>query len=626
MEEHTVVTMAGIGILAILCQWFAWWVKLPAILFLLVAGILAGPVVGWLDPDAVFGHLLFPIIELSVAVILFEGSLSLHFNEIRGLERVVRRLVGVGVLVTWSVIALATHAFLGFSWEISILFGAITVVTGPTVIVPMLRTVRPNAAVASMLRWEGIIIDPVGALLAVLVFEFIVSGSAGHALNHTLWAFAQILTVGSLLGIAGGYALGVMLRRYWMPEYLHNVATLTFVVGIFSFANVIQPESGLLAVTVMGLWLANMKRVPIDSIIDFKESLSVLLISGLFIILAARIDFRQFQLLGWGALGVFLTMQFVARPLKALVATWGSKLSWPERALIGWIAPRGIVAAAMAALFAIRLEAQGFEEAPLLVPLTFLVIIGTVSLQSATARPLAAWLKVAEPEPRGFLIVGANPLARAIAAALNEKGFRTLLADGEWENVRAALMEGHDLYYGNVVSEHADRHLDLVGIGRLLALCPRREVNALAALRYGSEFGANAVFSIQTENDQGKDEQGRSEVVVPGAVLFGEGITYQRLMEMMKKGARIRSTRLTKSFDFADYYKQHYGRGVPLFAIDPKDRLHPFVLGEEPKPKEGWSILALIEPEEEAAATEGSVQGEEPDAETVPADTWSSPA
>ncbi len=604
MQEHAVVYLAGIGILAIACQWFAWWVKLPAILFLLVAGILAGPVAGWLDPDAVFGGLLFPIIELSVAVILFEGSLSLHLDEIRGLERVVRRLVGVGVLVTWAVVTLATHVFVGFSWAIAILFGAMTVVTGPTVIVPMLRTVRPKASLASILRWEGIIIDPVGALLAVLVFEFIVSGAERHPLGHTLKSFAEILLIGGLLGIAAGYFLGVVLRRHWMPEYLHNVATLTVVIGIFSLANVVQPESGLLAVTVMGLWLANMKGVPIDDILDFKESLSVLLISGLFIILAARIDFREFELLGWGALGVFLVMQFVARPLKAAVATWGSSLDWRERALIGWIAPRGIVAAAMAALFAIRLQAQGFAEAPLLVPLTFLVIIGTVALQSATARPLAMWLRVAEPEPRGFLIVGANPLARAIAAALNEKGFRTLLADGEWDNVRAALMEGHDVYYGNVVSEHADRHLDLVGIGRLLALCPRREVNALAVMRYASEFGRDAVFSLRTEGDQGKGEKARTEAKAPGRRLFGEDVTYQRLTEMMKKGARIRSTKLTESFDFAEYYRQHFGRGIPLFAIDQKGRLHPFVVGDEPEPKAGWTLLGLIEPDEEETTDE----------------------
>ena len=181
MEEHAVLTMAGIVVVATACQWFAWWVKLPAILFLLLAGIVAGPVTGWIRPDELFGDLLFPIVSLSVAIILFEGSLTLKVSEISGLENVVRRMVTSGLLVTWVVVACATYYLLDFSLELAVLFGAFTVVTGPTVIVPLLRTVRPNAHIANILRWEGIVIDPIGALLAVLVFEFIISGQGGAA-------------------------------------------------------------------------------------------------------------------------------------------------------------------------------------------------------------------------------------------------------------------------------------------------------------------------------------------------------------------------------------------------------------------------------------------------------------
>jgi len=551
-------------------------------------------VTGWLDPDALFGDLLMPMVSLAVAVILFEGSLTLRFHQIRGLETVVRRLVSSGLVVTWLVTALAAYWLVDFSWELAILFGAVTVVTGPTVIVPMLRTVRPNARIASILRWEGIVIDPIGALLAVLAFEVLVSGLGAPALGHATWVFLKIVLAGGLLGAGAGYALGIALRRHWVPDYLHNVLTLSLVCGVFAVSNVLAEESGLLAVTVMGLWMANMKRLEVDEILDFKESLSLLLISGLFILLAARMDPSQFAALGWGALGVFLAMQFIARPLKVAVATLGSDLSVNERALLAWIAPRGIVAAAVSALFALRLEEQKLAQADLLVPLTFLVIIGTVALQSATARVLANRLGVAEPDPRGVLIVGANPVARGVAHSLHQLGFRALLADSVWDNVREARMLGLDTYYGNPVSAHADRHLNLVGIGRLLALSPRPEVNALAAMRYRSEFAAGSTYRLSEPNAADDGQADRHTTSDRAQVLFGDDLTYKKLASLMSQGAEIHCTRLSESFGMADYLGARATRPVPLFAVDPQGRLHPYTSRHTPEPGPGWSVLGLI--------------------------------
>ncbi len=594
MYEEILITLTGIGLLSIACQWIAWWVKLPAILFLLLAGIVAGPLTGWLQPDRIFADLLFPMVSLAVAVILFEGSLTLKMDEIRGLTTIVRRLVTVGVLVSWFIIGLTTHWVLGFSWELSFLFGALVVVTGPTVIVPMLRTVRPTARIANILRWEGIVIDPIGAILAVLVFEFIISGAGGGALGHTLLIFGKTLMIGLLTGAVGGYVLGVILRNHWLPEYLHNVAALTLVFGIFTLSNHGQEESGLLAVTVMGMLLANMKRVPVENILDFKESLSVLLISGLFIILAARTEFSQFAELGLQGLIVFVVIQFIARPAKVLTATWGSSLPWQERALLSWIAPRGIVAAAVAALFALKLQQHGYEQAALLVPLTFMVIIGTVVLQSATSRPIARWLGVAEPEAKGFLIIGANPFARAVARALNDKDYRTTVVDSSWEYIRAASMDGLNTYYGNPVSEHADRHLDLVGIGQLLALSPRSELNALSTLRYRGEFGGGSLFVLNPASEQDTTEKRKFTMPKGTEILFDVDVNYTRLAEMMLNGAEIRSTNITEKFAMSDYNKKYYGRSVPLFAINPKGRIYPFVAGEQPNPLPGWTIMALV--------------------------------
>jgi NhaP-type Na+/H+ or K+/H+ antiporter len=599
MEEHAIVTIAGVALLAIACQWFAWWVKLPAILFLLLAGIVVGPVAGWVNPDALFGDLLFPFVSLSVAVILFEGSLTLKFSEIAGLETVVRRLVTSGVLVTWAIVALVTYQLLGFASELAVLFGAIVVVTGPTVIVPMLRTVRPTAHIASILRWEGIVIDPIGALLAVLVFEFIISGQSGDALEQTLFSFAKILAVGGVFGVLSGQVLGLALRRHWLPEYLHNVATLALVFTVFALSNTVESEAGLLTVTVMGIWLANMRGVSVEHILDFKESLSLLLISALFIVLAARIDFSQLQQLGWGALGVLAVIQFLARPLKVMLATYGSKLRWQERVLLGWIAPRGIVAAAVAALFALKLQAAGFEQAELLVPLTFLVIIGTVVLQSATAGLLARALGVAEPDPNGFLIVGANPVARVIAEALQKKHFVTVLCDTSWSNVSAARMHGLSTFYGSAVSEYADRRLDLVGLGHLLALSPQQEVNMLAMHRYRREFDEKHLYAVRAS---APEENSKELASLPaGYIAFGDDVSYDRLTKAIAKGAEVRETTLSESFDFDDYYRKYYKRAIPLFAIDPKQRLHVFTAERKIEPGPGWVVLSLVEPENEAS-------------------------
>ncbi|OBS08300.1 cation:proton antiporter [Acidihalobacter prosperus] len=607
MNESALFAIAAIGLLGVACQWVAWRVKLPAILFLLLAGILLGPVTGWLDPDSLFGDLLFPLVSLAVAVILFEGSLTLRLDEIRGLERVVRNLVSFGLVISGTVTALAAHWLVGLDWQLAALFGAMMTVTGPTVIIPMLRTVRPNAAVAKALRWEGIVIDPLGALLAVVIYEFIISSQGTGAVGHLLATFALILLIGGGLGMLAGHLLGLLLRHYLIPEYLHNVATLSTVFAVFAAADHLAPESGLLAVTVMGMWLANMKRIPVEAILDFKESLSVFFISGLFIILAARLDLGQMLRIGWGALGVLAVLQLVSRPLKVWLSTLGSPLTGRERVLLAWIGPRGIIAAAVSALFALRLTELGYADANRLVPLTFLVIIGTVVLQSLTARPFARFLGIAEPEPRGLLLVGANPVARMVGRALQKRGFQVILADSYWEHVKAARMDGLSTYYGNPVSEHADRHLDLIGIGRLLGLSPQGDLNVLAAQYYRRELGQQSVYTLPTSSDS---EQRRHKHTVAaefrGRPLFGADVSYRKLQSLLSQGAEIRTTTLTDSFGLEDWRKQHGARALPLFAITPKGALRIFTADSETRPGSDWTLLALTLPdkggEQEAAA------------------------
>ncbi len=601
-EQQILLAFAGIGAGAFACQWLAWSLRLPAILFLLIAGILAGPVLGLLDPQALFGDLLFPVVSMAVALILFEGSLTLHLSEWREIGSVVKRMVTIGALSTWAVIAVSTHYLLDFNWDMAVLFGTLTLVTGPTVIIPMLRVVRPTTAIANILRWEGIVIDPIGALLAVVVYSFIVASNQGNGLNHGLGAFAGVIACGSLLGLAAGWGLGQVLRRQWLPDYLHNLAVLTTVLGVFIASNTVMHESGLLAVTLMGMWLANMKGVDVRQILHFKENLSVLLISGLFILLAARLDLNALLALGPAVLLLLAIIQFVARPLNVALSTFGSSLSWRERALLAWISPRGIVAAAVSAIFAIRLDELGYDGAQLLVPLAFAVIIGTVVLQSATARPLAKLLKVAEPAPSGFLIVGANPVARALGKALQELGNRVLLCDSSWENISAARMEKLPTYFGNPTSQDAEAHLDLVGLGHLLTLSPSSELNALACMHFRHDFAANRRFTLPSGAESRRSDKHRSRDEVRGQPLGSSALSFPQFASSLSKGAEVRTTTLTNTFDWPAYQSLHGDRAVVLIARDPNGWIHianqPFSL----QPCADWTLVALIEAEQNTSS------------------------
>lgn len=615
MTTSPELLLAGIGVVAMAAQWLAWRLRVPAILFLLLAGIAVGPVAGWLNPDALFGDLLFPIVSLSVAVILFEGSLTLEFHQTRGLERVVRRLVTGGLLIAWCVSTVAVHLFLGFPWDLAVLFGAITAVTGPTVIAPLLKTVKPVAPVAHALRWEGILIDPIGAILAVLAYDLMAALRAHHTWVHALWDFGATVATGLGIGLVAGWLLEVLLRRRWIPDSLLNLSVLASVFAAFSLANHGQHESGLLAVTVMGIWLANRPGIPVHDILEFKEVLSQILLSALFILLAARVAPDRLFGLGWPALAVLAVMLWVGRPLKVLFATWGSALNWRERALLAWIAPRGIVAAAVSALFALRLEALRVPGADRLLPMTFLVIIGTVIWQSLTARPVARLLKCAEPDRVGFLISGANPVARAIGLALHEQGVPVRLCDSDWYSLSKARMLGLPTYHGSPVSEHAQRNLDTSGLGRLLALGTRDHVNQLIMVRGRDDFGKNKVFSLPLSQDGDVAEKHALDPEYRGRTLFAAGMGYWTLSALLMAGAQIKATRLSESFDFAQYRSGESGRSViPLFAVTPKGYAMPFTLDQELSPETGWTIIGL----HSEGASGGDVGGVNPAATREP--------
>lgn len=603
MPISTVLLLASIGVLSLFCQWLAWRVRVPAILFLLATGIACGPVLHYLNPEDVFGDLLFPMVSLAVAIILFEGSLTLRFSDIRGHSTMVRNLIPIGALVTGTIGTLAAHWALDIAWEIALLFGAICLVTGPTVIAPLLRSVRPSAKLANILQWEGIIIDPVGALLAVLVYEGIVSWGLGNVLSHSLYIFAKTIVVGVVLGAAAGYLNGQVLRKHWIPHYLHNAGTLTFMLGVYALSNEIAHESGLLTVTIMGIWMANMKQVQVDGILEFKESLSVLLISALFIILAARLEFSAITSLGWGLVIVLAILILAARPLSIFLSAIGTDLNVREKLFLSWIAPRGIVAAAVSALFAFQLQSDGYEGAQTLVPLVFMLIITTVTLQSLTARPLAKLLGVAEPAQFGFLIMGANQVARMIAKELQKHEVPVLLADTNWENVRQARMDNLKVYFGNPISEHASNQLNLTGIGNLLVISPYKHMNSLATYHFLDWFGDyDSVFSLAEGEQDQKARYQTAEKIQQTRGLF-DGVSYAKLASLASQGYTIKTTQLSDTFSYSDFSEQHQHEALVLFIIDSKEHIKPVKAMDKLKADSESTLISLVPPKSPAKPT-----------------------
>ncbi len=582
-------------LLGIAAQWIAWRLRVPSILFLLTFGILAGPILGWIRPDTLLGDLLLPVVSIAVGVILFEGGLTLKLSELRHISRPLLGLLTIGVLVTWGGAALMASWILGVSTSLAILVGAIVVVSGPTVVGPILLQVRPKARVASVARWEGIVIDPIGVLLAVIVFEIILARNTDATTTGAVLGLAKAIGVGLGLGLAGAFFIVQMLRRFWVPDHLHNPFVLSIVIGVLVGANSLQHEAGILAVTLMGFFLANQKSVPVKHIIEFKENLRVLLIAGIFILLAARLEMKAMEELLLTAPLFLAALILLIRPLATFVSTLGSQLELKERALLAWLAPRGIVAAAMASVLTFQLEAVGHPDAHLLVPIIFWVIIGTVFVYGLTVGPVARRLGLAHRNPQGVLFVGAHGWGREIAQAVSEAGFAVQLVDGNRTNVKKAHLAGLPAHHGNVLSEEILEDLDLHGIGKLVTLTANDEINALTALHWREVFPRTQVFQPGPREED--SERDSLPLNLSGRTAFNK--TWSDLASRFSRGARARTTNLTETFDWESFQKHYGDLAVPLFLVDSAGKLRVFTDKEGPTPKPGDKVISLAQDPED---------------------------
>lgn len=566
--DHPIVALPIIVALGMLAQLLASRWRVPAILPLLLIGFALGPLGQVLHPSKVLSSAgLSLMTSLAIAIILFEGGLTLKFSDLSGHGLAVRRLITWGAALTWALATAAAHLITGLDWSLAALFGALVIVTGPTVIAPLLRNIRPNARISSVLRWEGILIDPIGALAAAIAFEWVRSKSADSALSATLIHVGSFVGVGTALGLVMGGLLVLILRRRWLPEHLINPAVLSWVLLAFGLSDALAPESGLLTVTLLGVILANARVNEARSILQFKEELVVVLLSTIFVALAANIQtgallgvFRPAPLL------LLVAVVVLVRPISVLLSTVGTSLSLRERLFISYVGPRGIVAAAISALFATRLQELNVPGAEQLVTLVFAIIVGTVVLASLSARPVARALGVAEAEPDGYLIVGAHPLAREIAQALHRHGVEVLLTDTNMDNVRQARLSGLKASYGSLLSASAD-DLTLEGIGNLLALTPNDEANALSALKYAREFGREHVFQLQPDRSSDRTQLEEKE---RARTAFYTGPTYTELQQVYRQGSRVKVTALTDHYTLSDFRREQPGALILLSGQDGK--------------------------------------------------------
>jgi len=596
LASHPGLAVAVIVTLGVAAQWLAWRWRVPAILPLLAAGFLVGPVLGLLEPvEIIPEELFYPLVSLAVGLILFEGGLTLRFPQIRETRRVVFNLVTWGGALTWLGAAAAAHFIVGIPQHIALLFGALVMVTGPTVIGPLLRIVRPVSDVANVLKWEGIIIDAVGALVAVLVYESLVLRSAGEPLGIVVLLLGRFLLVGAAVGAAGGGALMLLLKRRVIPDYLINVTALAALFATFELANFLSAEAGLLAAVVMGIIVANSGVPNLDSLLTFKEDLTVLMVSVLFIVLAANVSSSAvIAALTWQTLALVAVVVFVLRPLVVFLSTLGSKLAVKERLFIAWVGPRGIVAASVTSLLAARLLENGIDGAAPIVPLVFAVIVVTVLLASLTAKPLGVRLGVADPDPQGFVLLGAHPVARDIAKVLQDRGLQVLLADTNPSNVVAARREGLPAYHGSLLSDRSDDQLRLAGIGRLIALTQNEEANALTAVKFRREFGKNSVYQL-TPKEHASDSS-RLGGENRGLWLSLGALSFQRLQRLHSAGAEVVEVELTPEHTLAEFLQTHGERAVPLF-IARNGTIDVVSEATDPEREDSGTLLTYIDPQ-----------------------------
>ncbi len=597
MEQQALV-IALVGVLGIGAQWVAWRTGWPAIVLMLAAGFLAGPILHIFNPDKVFGEMMAPMISIGVALILFEGGLSLNFRELRHAGEAVWRLFVFGVPLGWLLGSVALHAA-GLVWPVAILFAGILVVTGPTVVMPMLRQANVQPRPAAILKWEAIVNDPFGALCAVIAYEYFRLSANGALLFEVVPPMIVAAVLAAALGYFAALAIAWTFPRGLVPEYLKVPVLLTAVIAVFVAANLIEHEAGLISVTVMGVALANMNVSSLRSIHPFKQNIAVLLVSGIFILLSSSLEFSELRYLEW-RFGLFLlALLFIVRPATVLISLLGSSLPWKERLFIAWIAPRGIVLVAIAGLFALRLAELGYADGNILIGLSFAVVVTTVIAHGFTIDLVARLLGIKGSTRPGLLIVGATRWTIALARQMQELEAPVTIADSSWERLSPVRQAGLPFYHGEILHEATEHMLDLSPFSVLVAATENEAYNTLVCNEFAHEFGRDAVYQVGEEGEE--DDPRRLPESLRGRALFKSGMGVEDLIARQREGWVFRKTRLSEQFNFDDAKEKLPDSGQMLLLLRPDGTLRFFTHATQPEPQAGDTVISYSPPQERTA-------------------------
>ena len=559
-----VTALALVGVAGVGAQWLAWRFRMPAIVLMLAAGLLLGPLTGIFVPERDIGALTAPLVSLAVAVILFEGGLTLNFRKLADARPAVRRLVYIGAPLGWVLSSLALSWAAGLSWASSIVFGGIMIVTGPTVIGPLLRQAKLVQRPAQILQWEGIVNDPIGALVAVLALEIVLVRQTGLTAQEATVTLVAGIGLALLIGLLAGRLLVVAFARGWVPEYIKVPLLFVSVVAVFAGADALLHESGLLAVTVMGLVIANADLPSYTELHRFKEQVTVLLVSGVFIVLAAGVTLEALSSLTWRAALFIALVILVVRPATVLLSLLGTALPMRERLLIALTGPRGVVLVAVAGIFADRLVGEGIADGAQIAPLAFVLVLATVVLHGFTLKPLAKALGLTSGDAPGLLIIGGSQFAADLGTALQKAEVEVLVTDPNHSRLRAPRHAGLPVWYGDVLGEAAEHGVEFLAYNAVLTASYNDAYNTLAATDLAPEFGRQAIWQLARDKENAPRHALKSAL---GGQSLAGARTLDQFHDMLAEGWIFRTTRLTEEYDLAAWQAARPG-AVPLAVVD----------------------------------------------------------
>ncbi len=588
-EHHFSFALVSIVALGVGAQWLAWRMRLPAIIILAATGLIAGQL-GVVTPGETFGSALQPMVSLCVAVILFEGGLNLHFRELKTAATGVQRLVYLGAPLAWCFSSMAAHYIGGLSWAVSVVFGGILVVSGATVMMPLLRQASLNRKTASYFKWEGIVNDPIGALLAVLVFQFFVFRGEGSGIGSVVSGLAFALLSGGFLGGLGGWLTGKAFQASMVPEYLKSPVMLGLVLVVFTVSNSVQHEAGLLAVTIMGIVIGNMHLAGIQDMKRFKEYITVMLVAVVFILLTADLDLSVVLGVDWRGVALVVAILFLVRPLGTMLATFGSGMQFNDRVLLSWIAPRGIVAAATAGVMGPRLEEAGYADAHSLLPLVFMIIFATVVFHGLSIGWAARRLGLTSKIRDSVLIVGASPWTIELARKLKDMKINTLLVDSSWHNLRPARLAGLPTFYAEILSDFAEESVEISHVGTVLAATSNDAYNALVCTAMAPEIGRGQVFQLPMGVGSDEDRAGMARPL-RGRFAFSNDAVFEKLWQRHVRDWQFYRTRISESYSYSDFLGDCPSEAIQIMTLRPDGTPRLHAVDAKREPETGDTIL-----------------------------------